>query len=142
MFLKGLICGFIFIGGGVAYFSMQDTGRVTITIEGANDAPVATDDEFSTGQNVVLRGNLLANDSDPDEGDTLRVTQINGQPFTPGDPITLPSGAILTVQENGEFTYDPNGQFQGLPAGETGQSSFDYEVEDSRPQDPNVDGSL
>ena len=30
-------------------------------------------------------------------GDTLTVTHINNQTFTPGTPITLPSGANLTV---------------------------------------------
>ncbi|MGE0370472.1 MAG: beta strand repeat-containing protein, partial [Gammaproteobacteria bacterium] len=54
----------------------SDTATVTVTVVSANTAPTATDDSgFNVQQNSsnnVL--NVLANDSDPDLGDTLTIT--------------------------------------------------------------------
>ncbi|MCA9248812.1 MAG: tandem-95 repeat protein, partial [Planctomycetales bacterium] len=58
---------------------------VSITVNGVNDAPTATDDNFATGEDSLLTGgNLISDDngngidSDPDTGDTLSVTRVNG----------------------------------------------------------------
>src|SRR5439155_7985 len=65
------------------------------------------------------------------DGDTLTVTQVNGQALTP-QPITLPSGATLTVQAGGGYTYDPrtSAGFQALLPGQTATDTFTYTVSD------------
>jgi len=51
---------------------------------------------------------LLENAFDPEE-DSLEITQItvDETDYDPGDPITMPSGATLTVYSDGSFTYEP-----------------------------------
>jgi len=100
-----------------------DTATVTVTVTGVNDDPAATDDDYDTNEDSLLSiaaMGLLANDSDPDAGETLTVQSVN------------PSGALGSVTWNadGSFTYDPNGQFESLAAGETSGDSFSYTVAD------------
>lgn len=44
--------------------------------------------------------------------------------------MRLPSGAILTVEADGTYTYDPNGQFDELRLDETAEDSFTYTISD------------
>jgi len=43
----------------------------------------------------------------------VRVAAVNGRVYNVGTPITLPSGAILTVNPDGSFTYTPAADFAG-----------------------------
>jgi VCBS repeat-containing protein len=112
----------------------SDTATLTITINGNNDAPVAKDDAEVTDQDTVVSDTVLADngngvDSDPD-GDALTVTAVNGVPGNVGTQITLPSGALLTLNPDGTYSYDPNGQFEGVGVGETATDSFTYTISD------------
>ena len=97
------------------------TATVTITITGVNDAPTANDDAQSVGENST--GDIIsvrANDTDPDTSDTLTIDSVNT------------TGTAGTVTNNGtDITYDPNGLFDYLAAGETATDSFTYGVTDS-----------
>ncbi|MCI4644319.1 MAG: Ig-like domain-containing protein [Hyphomonadaceae bacterium] len=111
-----------------------DMATATVTINGENEPPVAQDDEVSVGEDATLNGDLLADngngaDSDADE-DTLTVTEINGIGVTDGQQVTLASGALLTINADGTFTYDPNGQFEDLDETETTTDSFTYTIDD------------
>lgn len=106
-----------------------DTATVTVTINGNADMPVAMDDTATTDEDSATTGAVLANDSDAD-GDTLTVAAVNGQVGDVGTQITLGSGALLTLNSNGTFDYDPNGAFEGLAVSETGTDSFTYTVSD------------
>ena len=99
-----------------------DTGTVTITVTGVNDAPVAGDDTDSTDQNTSTGGNVLTNDSDPDDNDTLTVE---------AGTLNLTSGATVTINTDGSYSYDPNGAFDYLGVGESATDTFDYTVSDS-----------
>jgi len=132
---------------------------VSFTI--SNPAPMAQDDSLSTSEDVVLSGSLFADngsgaDSDPD-GDVITISEVNGTALVPGAAMTLPSGAIVTVNADGSYDYDPNGQFEGLDAGETAVDSFTYQISDGEGgfdiavvtitiegvnDAPNVDGSV
>lgn len=108
----------------------------TLNITITNPAPIAQNDSYiadeDTGLNVnITEGLITVNDSDPD-GDTLTVTQVNGQALISGQPITLSSGAILTLNSDGSFAYDTNGQFEGLDITETALDSFSYEISDGQ----------
>jgi len=100
-----------------------DTATVTITINGVNDPPVAVSDFAITDEDTpvtVAASGVLNNDSDPDVGDTLTVTQL------------YKSGTVGTVTAwtDGSFTYDPNGQFEYLQAGGSTIDFFIYRVSD------------
>jgi len=96
-----------------------DTASVTVTVTGANDPPVATDDsrsvsEDSTGATV----SVLGNDTDA-ESQTLSVSAVDT------------TGTTGLVTNNGtDVTYDPNGQFEYLAAGQTAADTFTYTVSD------------
>ena len=72
---------------------------------------------------------MLSNDSDP-EGAALTVASVNGSAGNVGTKITLASGALVTVNADGSYTYDPNGKFGGLGAGNTASDSFTYQASD------------
>jgi VCBS repeat-containing protein len=95
----------------------------------AVDSPaVAEDDTVSTNEDEAGTGNLFhangpGNDYDPDGG-KLRIAAVNGSEWDVGQTVTLKSGALLTVNEDGSYKYDPNGQFDHLTAKETGASNI------------------
>ena len=101
----------------------------TITITNSNAAPVAVDDAVTTDEDSLLSGNVLTNDSDPDS-DPLTVTEVNGNAADVGSQVTLTSGALLTVNSDGTFDYDPNGQYESLGAGESTTETFTYTIDD------------
>ncbi|MBI5618429.1 MAG: cadherin-like domain-containing protein, partial [Gammaproteobacteria bacterium] len=116
-------------GGTSAFSSATDTASLVVTA--VNDAPAAVGDsasvnQLSTGQTIAV----LANDTDVDSGDTKTITAINGGAVVIGNPITLASGAIVTVNVDGTVTYDPNGQFV-VVAPATASDSFTYTMEDA-----------
>jgi VCBS repeat-containing protein len=47
-----------------------------------------------------------------------------------GQQVTLASGALLTLNADGTFDYDPNGAFDHLAEGETATDGFAYTVSD------------
>ncbi|WP_371396900.1 Ig-like domain-containing protein [Fretibacter rubidus] len=110
------------------------TTNVTITI--TNPAPDALDNLETLSEDGTLSANAISDndavngqDSDPD-GDTLIVTAVNGTALTSGAQITLPSGALLTMNADGSYDYDPNGQFETLRPGESAVDSFSYTLSD------------
>lgn len=107
-----------------------------LVIIGTNDDPVAAADSFQTQENQPVTGNLFADngvgeDSDVDDGDTFRIIEVDGVSVD-DDPIevVLDSGALLTINEDGTFTYDPNGAFDDLEADEMATDTFEYAIED------------
>ncbi|MEQ9355166.1 MAG: VCBS domain-containing protein [Coleofasciculus chthonoplastes F2-STO-03] len=105
---------------------------ITITITGVNDTPTATDDNPTTDENTALTGNVLTNDSDADATASLTVVDINGNETDIGNEITLTSGALLTLNSDGSYTYNPNGQFASLGVNQTATDSFTYTISDEK----------
>lgn len=95
-----------------------------------NFAPVAVNDSGTTNENTAFSGNVLANDTDLDTGDILTVSAVNGNAANVGNQITLASGALLTLNSDGSYNYNPNGQFESLAAGATANDSFTYTISD------------
>ena len=79
---------------------------------------------ISAGHTLTVQGynGLVPNTYDM-VGDTLNVAAINGTALSAGTPITLPSGATLTVNTDGTFTYAP-------AAGYTGADRFTFRITD------------
>ncbi|MEM9510258.1 MAG: Ig-like domain-containing protein, partial [Cyanobacteria bacterium P01_E01_bin.35] len=99
-----------------------------ITYAGGLSA-AAVDDPFTTDEDTSKTGNVLSNDTNP-ENKTLAVIEVNGEGANVGQQLTLPSGALLTANSNGSFTYDPNAQFEELNDGESQLDSFTYSIDD------------
>ena len=104
------------------------TGVVTLTVRGVNDAPEAADDVRATDEDTAIIGNLLANDSDP-ENDALTVLSAG--------TYTTSHGARLAIGTDGSFTYDPtvSAELQALAQGASVVDSFDYTVSDGKLSD-------
>ncbi len=113
-------------------------------------APVLVDDRFGATEDESVSGNLFAanpdaEDMDPD-GDALSVVSVSSggavRAVNAGTGSTglfiLPSGAHLTVNADGSFTYLPFGFttsetdtiFDALDAGEVAVETFSYTVLD------------
>ena len=103
-----------------------DTATVTITVTGVNDDPTATDDTGAITEDTVLNvaaDGVLANDSDPDTGDSLTVTAFDA---------TSAKGATVSVAADGSYSYDPTGSatLNALAAGATTTDTFTYTISD------------
>ncbi|MCB0218200.1 MAG: tandem-95 repeat protein, partial [Chrysiogenetes bacterium] len=109
----------------------MDTGSVTITVMGINDAPIAEDDPYLIDEDTILMDSVLTNDSDP-EMDVL----------TPGIVMALGAGegTLMTTfgAGNGGFTYDPTTDYQSLNTGESAIVSFTYQLSDTEPLASNI----
>ena len=112
---------------------LSDTATVSVNLNNVNDPPLAAGDAATTTEdatlNVLAAAGVLANDIDL-EGGALTVTAVEGNPADVGNTIVLGSGALLRLNANGSYDYDPNGAFDWLAAGDTGFDSFSYAVSD------------
>ena len=99
--------------------SLTDTGTLTVTIAGVNDAPVAVADSDTTGENAAVTIDVLANDSDVDDGATLTVT---------GASVGAGQGSVAVVGNQVEF--DPGADFDYLAVGESTDVVIGYTIED------------
>jgi VCBS repeat-containing protein len=110
----------------------SDTAIVTVAVAGAvNTPPVGVNDTNTTDEDTPVNGNVLTNDTDADN-DTLTVSAVNGVAANVGTAVTLASGALVTVNADGTYTYNPNGQFETLNTGESATDSFQYTVSDGK----------
>jgi len=90
-----------------------DTATIIVAVASVNDPPVAQDDSASTDKDTSVAISVLANDSDPDAGDSLVV-----------ESITQPANG--TLENNGfDLLYTPD-------VGFTGTDTFTYTVSDGR----------
>ncbi|WP_153772288.1 Ig-like domain-containing protein, partial [Labrenzia sp. CE80] len=102
------------------------TATATVTIEGVNDDPVASAAGFDVFEDGSAggTGGLTLTDlkdlvSDADVSDVLT--------FTYDTSATL---GVVTGNSDGTFSYDPNGAFEYLGAGESATDTFSYTVDD------------
>jgi len=90
-----------------------------------NRPPLARDDAAITREHdpvTVMFPGVLANDLDPDPYDLLPVTAVD---------TSSTVGELVRWGPRGVFTYDPNGHFDYLQAGESATDSFTYTVADA-----------
>lgn len=107
-------------GATAQTFTLNDLLRVTYDVLG-----VARADTGSTGEASVLNGTtVFANDTDLDSA--LAIALVNGVAASFGSVVTLTSGAKLTVNADGTYSYDPNHVFDALNTGQTATDSFTY----------------
>ncbi|MGL4636686.1 MAG: Ig-like domain-containing protein [Beijerinckiaceae bacterium] len=108
----------------------------TITYTVTNPPPVAVDDSNTVSEDgPPVVGSVLVGpgaDSDPD-GDPLTVVSAswNGQPVPIGQPFVLPNGAVLTLNPDGTYSFDPGTAYDALPVGETALEAIQYVITDA-----------
>ena len=100
-----------------------DTARLAFSnVAPVNDPPVATDNAYTTSQDITFGGNVLTDDTgagvDSDiDGNLLLVSAftISGEagPFSIGTAYTIAGVGDLTLNSNGTFTFDPDAAFIG-----------------------------
>ncbi len=116
----------------------QDTATVTLTVMGVNDPPVARFNAYATDEDTAVIGNVITDDTtsgvdtDPDQGDVLTVVAVNGITTDVGVPVTLSTGARVTIASDGALTYDPAGAFDDLIDGAPASEMFTYTISDGR----------
>ena len=89
----------------------SDTGRVSVGVQAAPDAPNAQDDSQSVRSGTTATLDVLANDSDPD-GDSLSIVSFE-----------QPANGVLTANDDGTLSYTSDDGF-------TGTDSFSYTIDD------------
>lgn len=88
-----------------------DTQAVSVTVTNVNEAPSAANDNASGNEDSVIAGNVLVNDSDP-ENDALTASLVAG-----------PANGSLVLNPDGSFSYTPNANWNG-------SDSFTYRASD------------
>ncbi|MFO0904296.1 MAG: Ig-like domain-containing protein [Pirellulales bacterium] len=119
--------------------ALSPNATVTVTVNGANDAPTATANGYAGDEDTVLTGNVMTDplaDFDPDAGDTinLQIVAVNGIAGNVGLVIPTAKGATLRVNATGGITYDPRGSaaLQALTASQSEVDTFTYTISDFR----------
>lgn len=85
----------------------------------AQNPPVANQDVDTVDFNTTLTVNapgLLENDTDPDAGDTLIITEftIDNVNYTnAGQPLTIPGIGVLTIFADGSYEFIPDPSYDG-----------------------------
>ncbi|BDB52317.1 hypothetical protein GENT11_06290 [Flavobacterium ammonificans] len=114
-----------------------DTADLNITVAAVNDAPVVVNESLSTNEDSPLTGNVLANDTDP-ENNTLTITRftVAGQSYTAGLTATIDGVGTIRVNTDGTFTFTPVANYNGsVPV-------IGYTVSDGQSPALTTDGSL
>jgi Ca2+-binding RTX toxin-like protein len=106
------------------------TVTATVDVTASEDGAIAFDDDVGTGDSVALEGSVFAEngggmDYDPD-GPAPVVTEVNGIAADVGSEILLASGAKLTINADGTFSYDPNHVFEYLISFEKAAQTFTF----------------
>jgi VCBS repeat-containing protein len=109
----------------VVNYSIQDqfgatsSSTISITVTGTNDGPVANPDTAAGHENQVLTIDVLANDTDVDDGAVLTITSAT----------TLPGNGSVSIVAN-QLVFDPGTDFDHVPEGASFPIQIDYTIED------------
>jgi len=87
--------------------------------------PVVANDTGATDAATTTSGNVLANDASG-----LTVTAVNGLSASVGVDVAGNSGGVFTIASNGEWTFNPDGDFSLLTGSETADTSVTYHASD------------
>ncbi|MEL6440406.1 MAG: DUF1194 domain-containing protein [Cyanobacteria bacterium J06621_8] len=123
--------GFVELSDGFDDFARAAKAKIMREIREAGERVPATAvlDQFVTKADTSFTDNVLFNDLDP-EGIGLEVALVNQEAVSVGNQITLPSGALVTINLDGFLNYSPNGQFTSLLVGESIVDTFEYSISD------------
>jgi predicted extracellular nuclease len=95
----------------------SDPATATVTVHGVVVPPTGVADHVYVSEDSAGTGNVFAdNGNGPDQSPDapLQVEAVNGNTAAVGQTITLASGALLTVNADGSYTFDPNHAYDYL----------------------------
>jgi hypothetical protein len=99
--------------------------------------PIAVDDAFDTDQDTSIVRDVTAND-DHALGQSFFVARVNGSEAGVGVPVVVEAApawgslpATVTVQSNGQMSFDPGEAFIPVPRDQSALASFTYTLRDS-----------
>ena len=93
------------------------SSTVTVTINGTNDAPVASADVANTEENTVLNGQVPA------------ASDVDGTVVSYQLATDVAQGkGTLTFNANGSYTFNPGTAFDHLAAGASENVTFTYQA--------------
>jgi VCBS repeat-containing protein len=107
--------------------------NIVVTINGANDDPIAAPDSNGTSKNSTVSvsavNGLLSNDTDPDVHDQghLFVGAVDGAAINVGHTVAGTYGSV-NINADGSYIYEANKG--GLPSKIVAQDTFTYTVAD------------
>jgi Ca2+-binding RTX toxin-like protein len=93
--------------------------QVTVKITATNDGPVAVMDLAFTSENDSVSIDVLANDTDVDEGHTFTLVSAKA-----------PDGSGSASIDNNQLVFDPGTDFDHLAAGKSVEVVVEYTMED------------
>jgi VCBS repeat-containing protein len=106
------------LNDGHAHNNLSNTVTRTVSVA-PNPPPTAGVVSASTDKHDSVVIPVLSQASDPD-GDTLSLASVD----------TTGTAGSVTINSDGTVTYDPNGQFESLTAGQSATDTFTYTVTD------------
>jgi VCBS repeat-containing protein len=116
---------------------LTSSTTLTVTIQGANDAPVAVANTGNVAENATLAATaatgVLANDIDVDAGDTKTVSAVSfgATAGTVGSALAGTYGT-LTLNADGSYSYSANRPAaDALAPDQTANEVFSYTVRDT-----------
>ncbi len=101
------------------------THNIDVVITGINDAPETGLDDIGTitsNGTSILVSSLLSNDTDA-EGDTLTLTEIDGNAIAPGGSVAVRDGTVTMSGDGSTLTFIPTPSYSG-------PTSFNYTASD------------
>ncbi|MEE3099466.1 MAG: Ig-like domain-containing protein, partial [Pseudomonadota bacterium] len=112
-----------------------DEAVASFTISAPNSPPVARDDDVTGTPTGTVSRNVFADnghgaDSDPD-GQSFTVTAVEGVAANVGQSFDLEGGGRLRLTADGQFWFNPDGDFGHVTPEAPDGSSFTYQITDS-----------
>ena len=96
----------------------SSSAKFNLTVIAFNAAPVANNDTASTAEDVVKTGNVLTNDTDP-ENNPLEVDSFNveGTDYAADTTATITGIGTIRINSTGAYTFTPATNWNGtVPA--------------------------
>lgn len=106
-----------YVGSDSYTYTVRSGGileTATVVVNITDTVPVAVDDLNLAQEDNLLSGNVLINDSDPDN-DPLTVVsfEVNGQTHLAGETVTLNGVGLLTLRADGSYSFSPVADWNG-----------------------------
>lgn len=122
---------FVELSNGFDDFARAAKAKILREIDeaGARAKSLAVNDIYVTKEDTSFADNVLTNDLDPEQTG-LEVAKVNGIDANVGNEITLPSGALVTINLDGSLSYNPNDKFTNLLKGQSETDNFKYSISD------------
>ncbi|MEL6267578.1 MAG: Ig-like domain-containing protein, partial [Pseudomonadota bacterium] len=109
-----------------------DTGTVTVTINGRNTPPDVIGYDDATDQDSAIAGSGLGEGTSDPDGGTSVLADVSGDAGLFGQAVVGSNGGLFTVNADGTYQFDPNGDFDALPADDSATTSVTLGITDGQ----------